>query len=86
MPQPLKSGLLHRYWFPATFGIGVGVTAYELDEARTLAERTLHLLPTGASLGEAIVDVDVARLDQRHVIPNMGPCNFHGVWYPADAL
>jgi len=27
-------------------------------------------------------DVDVRELDQRHVVPNMGPPSIFGVWYP----
>ena len=29
-----------------------------------------------------IEDVDVRDLDQNHVVPNMDPPNFHGVWFP----
>jgi hypothetical protein len=78
----LSNPLLHRYWFPASVGFGVGVTAFSIEEARGLAKRALQFLPAGASLGEPIQDIDIAQLEQQHVIPNMGPCNLRGVWYP----
>jgi len=74
--------VLRRFWFPVTVGIGVGVTAFSPEEARLLADEGLAYLPAGASLLELVVDVDVRDLDQRHVAPNMGPCNLRGVWYP----
>jgi hypothetical protein len=86
MRPTLNSGLLTRYWFPATLGLGIGVTAYSLPQAKEMAMSALSSLPTGAQLGEPVADVDVSALDQGHVVPNMGPCNFEGVWYPAQAL
>jgi hypothetical protein len=38
--------------------------------------------PLDGELVRIIVDVDVRDLDQGHVIPNMGPPNLRGVWYP----
>lgn len=86
MRSMLNSKLLTRYWFPATQGLGIGVTAYSLPQAREMAMSALSSLPSGAQLGVPIADVDVSDLDQGHVIPNMRPCNFEGVWYPALTL
>jgi hypothetical protein len=86
MRTPQQSHLLHRYWFPASTGIGVGVTAYSLADAKFLADKALIYLPAGASLSSPIQDVRVEELDQLHVIPNMGPCNFHGIWFPQGVI
>jgi hypothetical protein len=86
MRTPLKSHLLHRYWFPASAGIGVGVTAYSLADAKILADRALIYLPAGTSLSLPVQDISVEELDQLHVIPNMGPCNFHGIWFPQGVI
>jgi hypothetical protein len=86
MSPILKSKLLTRYWFPATRGLGIGVTAYSVAQAKEMARVALSSLTSGAQLGEPIVDVDVNELDQGHVVPNMAPCNFEGVWYPARSL
>ena len=77
----MPSRLLSRYWFPVAGHIGIGVTAYSLDEARYLAKQTADELHWGEP-GLPIEDVDIRDLDQGHVIPNMGPPNLHGVWYP----
>lgn len=86
MRQIRNSKLLTRYWFPATQGFGIGVTAFSLAQATEMALSVMSSLPSGARLGEPIANVDVADLDQGHVVPNMGACNFEGVWYPAQTL
>jgi hypothetical protein len=74
---------LRRYWFPATLGFGVGVTALSHDEAQRWALEALSFLPPGAAFtGEVVEDVDIRTLDQGHVIPNMLPPSNRGVWYP----
>jgi hypothetical protein len=59
-----------------------GVTAHNLDDALELLKH--HQLvgqdvetPIGVSANVRIED-----LDQRRVVPNCGPMNFRGVWYP----
>ena len=75
--------MLRRYWFPATRGFGVGVTALSLEQARAWADEALVRLPPGARLtGEVVEDVDLRTLDQRHVLPNILPPSNRGVWYP----
>lgn len=76
-------GPFRRYWFPATRGEGVGVTACSLAEADALAMGAMSLLPPGAALtGDVVEDVDVRTLDSRHIAPHMGPPVVHGVWFP----
>jgi hypothetical protein len=59
-----------------------GVTAYSLDEALGIL-KDHHLVgqdidrPIGVS-----ANVRIGDLDQRRVVPNCGPMNFRGVWYP----
>ena len=82
----MKDALLRRYWFPASVGFGVGVTAFSLEEARDLAQRGLLNLPSGATLGDPEPDVEIPILDQSHVVPNMGICTVRGIWYPKVVL
>jgi hypothetical protein len=77
---------LHRYWFPIEGHMGVGVTAYSLSEAQALATRAAARWGWPFTGSEVVEDVDIRSLDQRHVVPNIGPSNFHGVWFPADSL
>lgn len=72
--------LLRRFWFRTEKGLGIGVTAYSLDDAKYLIEETDFYLDK--NILEIIEDVDVRSLDQGHVIPNMGPPNFRGIWFP----
>jgi hypothetical protein len=73
---------LHRYWFQTKEHLGYGVTAYSEDDARNLIEDIVGPVLLDDKLVRVIVDVDVRDLDQGHVIPNMGPPNLRGVWFP----
>jgi hypothetical protein len=81
----LKDDSLHRFWFSASDHFGVGVTARSEQEAKLLAQSAAERYGWHLS-GEVIVDVDIRDLDQGHVIPNMGPPNFQGVWYPCENM
>lgn len=78
----LKNPALRRYWFALPGRLGIGVTAFSLDEAEALARKACQELGWAFETPEVIQDVDVRTLDQNHVIPNMLPPNFHGVWFP----
>jgi len=79
---------LHRYWIRLKAGESVprelwfGVTAYTQTDALEIL-RYLAFAPAGLpELIEIVADVDVRSLDQGHVIPNMNPPNWRGIWYP----
>lgn len=76
----LKNPLLRRFWFRTDRGFGIGVTAYSIDDAKELIAK--EYLPTNHKIIEVIEDIDIQLLDQNHVIANMGPPNFRGIWYP----
>jgi hypothetical protein len=83
MARPGRHRDLRRFWFSLSKGIGIGVTATTLEEARKLAEEArAQCHPTAEITGE-IVDVDVSTLDANHVVPNVGFVVAYGVWYPA---
>lgn len=60
----------------------MGVTAHSLSEARAIALDTCTHLGWVFEPHEVVEDVDIRTLDQHHVVPNMGPPNFKGVWFP----
>lgn len=72
--------LLRRFWFQQAGESGYGVTAYSRDAAAAL------LMQAGYEIDlmsvQMIEDIDVSSLDQNHILPNIGPSNFRGVWYP----
>ena len=78
----LSNPLLHRYWFELGRGLGIGVTAHSLEEAEALAMRTCEASGWVFDVVKVVADIDVRDLDQNHVVPNMGPPNFKGVWFP----
>lgn len=74
--------MLIRYWFSSSCSLGVGVTAFSAADAEALI-RDAGLRPgIDVDLEHYISNVDVRSLDQSHVVPNMGPPNVRGVWFP----
>ena len=76
----VQQPVLTRFWFKTAKGYGIGVTAYSLDDAKNLISNIDGLVD--ANVISVIADVDIRTLDQGHVIPNMGPPNLRGVWFP----
>lgn len=74
--------LLHRYWFKTPTRFGIGVTAYSVEDARTLIDNEVKSRGLNAEELPVIEDVDIRDLDQNHVILNMGSPNFRGIWFP----
>jgi hypothetical protein len=80
---------LRRFWFkferlptPTAINLGCGVTAYDRDDAlNLLQERVFRTNPLPAVV-EIIDDVATARLDPKHVLPNLGNPAERGVWFP----
>jgi hypothetical protein len=58
------------------------VTAYSLDDAKSLLDQSVFKDRTWPQVVEIIEDVDVSTLDRGHVIPNMEPPVWRGVWFP----
>ena len=78
-----KGLLLKRYWFEVENSLGFGVTAYSLEDAEhLLAEAIYSRRAQPLRIVKIVEGVDIRDLDQGHVIPNMGPPNFRGVWFP----
>jgi hypothetical protein len=73
---------LRRFWFPTPGAFGIGVTAYSRSDAESLAREAAERLGRSFETGSVIEDVDVRDLDRNHVVPNMGPAEFRGVWFP----
>ena len=79
----LNNEELRRYWFESSRNLrGIGVTAYSLCDAKIILNSAIKRHKLDVEIIETIEDVDIRNLDQGHVIPNMNPPNFRGVWYP----
>lgn len=86
MTGPACHRSLRRFWFPLSTGLGIGVTAASIDEAREWAEAERARTFPGALITGEIADVQISALDQSHVVPNSGPVVVRGVWFPRRNL
>jgi hypothetical protein len=75
---------LIRCWFETDASYGIGITAYSKEDAMELLAKDQQLAKE--KVLQIIENVDIRTLDQGHVIPNMGPPNFCGIWYPNISL
>jgi hypothetical protein len=82
---------VHRYWvtfaasprsLPHGAGLGVGVTADDIDDALKLIQRELFDDDALPSVESVVTDIDVSTLDPGHVLPNMQNPLRRGVWFP----
>jgi hypothetical protein len=78
----ISPGELGQYPSYAGLGLGCGVTAYSLDDAKAVLRQELFRDDPLPEIEEVVEDVDVQTLDQGRVVPNMGPPNERGVWFP----
>jgi hypothetical protein len=83
MARPATHHNLRRFWFPLSKGLGIGVTAGSLVEARELAEDVRAEYYANAEIIDEIADIEVSSLDAKHVVPNLGFVVAYGVWFPA---
>jgi len=67
---------------PARPRVSSGVTAYCEADALGIIKHVVFPGSAMPDVGEIRADVDVRDLDQGHVIPNMAPPNWRGIWYP----
>jgi hypothetical protein len=88
------TSLLHRFWIEFVYPDRYidwppradGVTAYTLDDALRLIGAEIFRDAPLPPIRAVIEDVDVTTLDEKHVISNMDPPNWRGIWYPRTAL
>lgn len=76
---------LHRFWITFVSGgprPGCGVTAHTYEDALKVLSETVFKGRDFPGVQSVTEDVDVSELDQKHVVPNMEPPNWRGVWYP----
>jgi len=84
--------LLTRYWFefvskpgevsPCGTVSGLGVTAYSYDDAIAIITAKIFTDNNMPEIKTCIENIDVSTLDKGHVLPNIGPSNFRGIWFP----
>jgi len=89
-PYPPHDGIRldgDEWWKPIRrLTYGVGVTGWDQRDCLGMISRHLLDGDDPPPLKTAVVDVDVRRLEQEHVVRNMGDCAVRGIWYPALRL
>ena len=78
----LSDKSLRRFWFKSSKNIGAGVTAYSREDAEEILSGAIKRHNLDLDIIEVIEDINIGDLDQGHVIPNMNPPNFRGIWFP----
>jgi len=78
----LKDPYLRRFWFPVPGHLGIGISAHTRLEANAIATGCAKKQGWTLDVGACIEDIDLQLLDPKHVLPNVGPVVFHGIWYP----
>ena len=82
---------MHRYWikFDVKFGeqtygvlLGCGITAENLDEAKKMAACIVFRGDPMPTVVSVIEDIDVSKLDRKHILPNIAYPERAGVWFP----
>ena len=73
---------LKRYWFATEVGLGIGVTAFDIEDAKALIRSNKYAMKYKPKFEEYVQDIDIRALDQKHVIPNMGIVVHRGIWFP----
>jgi hypothetical protein len=92
LPRRIRGqAVLTRYWIEFDWGnqapmagtnVGCGVTAFDREDALGLIEKAVFANKAMPPIKNVIADVDIATLDEGHVIPNMGALSERGVWFP----
>ena len=84
----ITNPLLKTYWIesPEIHFLGLGVTAFSRDDAFQLLSASGYSLRSDDPSTRVTEGIQVADLDQNHVIPNMGPIVFRGAWFPRANL
>ncbi len=89
-PECRVSGLI-AYWIVSPLPhapLGFGVTAWSPTDALEIicAFDYGRFLPDDLNTIRVTANVGIADLDQRHVVPHMGPIVNRGMWYPFVAV
>jgi hypothetical protein len=81
----VNNPLLTKYWLefsaPTNYGLGIGVTAYSVEDAESLLSKRLFANGQVPAFRPRVVK-SLNELEQNHVLPNIGLIQFRGIWFP----
>ncbi|HUD41093.1 MAG TPA: hypothetical protein VMR06_03755 [Dokdonella sp.] len=80
---------VRRYWFEfsdskvySPLNFRCGITAFDKDDAVSILETKVLSVAGKLTIARCIEDVDVAALDKKHVLINLGNPVLRGFWFP----
>lgn len=83
---------LKRFWLKFNLTIvdsappgilqGIGVTAYNYEDAIELIKVLVFNSKKLPKITKCVENIDVNDLDHDHVLPNMGDVTERGIWFP----
>ena len=81
---------LVRFWFEfessdlpmSPLCHGCGVTAWNYEDALNIVQDSIFQGKGMPAIVKCADNLDVSTLDRDHVLPNMNPANYRGVWFP----
>jgi hypothetical protein len=62
--------------------MGCGVTAFDFQDALRLMDQKIFHSQQRPPFKNIVENVDIRTLDQGHVVVNMRPPNWRGIWFP----
>lgn len=80
----IKNPLLKTFWIECSGSAvaGFGVTAFSREDAFDLLNTLGHSFKPDDPQVCITEGIRIEDLDQEHIVPNVGPLAFRGVWYP----
>ena len=87
----IENSKLDTYWISfqkdSNLPFGIGVTALSEEDAFALIrDQGIDAWFEGAKEVLVVKGVRIHDLDQSNVVPNIGPMQLRGVWYPANNI
>ena len=67
---------------PPGIAIGCGVTAHDYNDAIRMLDQKVFKDKSRPQFKRVVENVELEKLDQRHVIPNMKSIVMYGIWFP----
>jgi hypothetical protein len=74
----LEQNISYPWWVVANYG----VTAIDYDDAISILKKKIFNTIDMPRIKKCIENVDIRELDQDHVVVNMNPPVYRGIWYP----
>ena len=80
---------VRQFWFkfeklprPIPLNLGCGVSAFDYEDALSLLKDRIFGPNGPPEIIQCVEDVKKSDLEKNHVLPNIGPMDVRGIWFP----